>query len=88
MNKTRRETLARAASLIEEAAAAVESALEILNDCKDEEQEYLDNMPENLQQSDKAYTAEEAIDAMDSAIDELEDIDFTDIVSYIESACE
>lgn len=39
----------------------------------EEEEEYRDNMPENLQESARYYAAEAACDNMQEAIDSIED---------------
>lgn len=46
MNKARRKELQRAEKLIEEAK-------EIIDSCRDEEEEYKENMPENMQYGEK-----------------------------------
>jgi len=66
MNKARRAQLANVA----EEACGLSFRLEEL---KDEEQEYFDNMPESIQGSEKGELAESAINAMQSAIDTIED---------------
>lgn len=38
-----------------------------LNELRDEEEEYHDNIPENLQGSTRAETSEEAIESLDNA---------------------
>lgn len=46
---------------------------------RDEEQEYRENMPESLQQSEKADLADAAVSAMEAAIEEVDksiEIDF------------
>jgi hypothetical protein len=73
MNKQRR-------TRIEEAVTIMETAKGILGECRDEEQEYMDNMPENMQGGDKYSAAEEAVSSLDSAI--------TDMDTAIESANE
>ncbi len=50
-------------------AADVQSQLETL---RDEEQEYYDNMPEGLQAGEKGDKAQEAIDSIDEAINQVE----------------
>lgn len=76
MNKVRRKQL-------DEVIAKIEEAKELLDVLREEEEEYRDNMPENLQGSEKYQMADEAIDNMDCAIDSLEEA-----ISYIESAQE
>lgn len=41
---------------------------------RDEEQDYFDNMPENLQYSQRGQDAEESVDLLDEAIDQLNDV--------------
>lgn len=45
-----------------------------LEDLRDQQQESLDNMPENLQGGDTGCMLQERIDSLESAIDELNDI--------------
>jgi len=66
MNKARRQQLRKWLEDLE----AIRSELEtIMND----EQEYHDNIPENLQSSERACDSEEAIDQMNEAISSIED---------------
>lgn len=72
MNKLRRKQIAQAIDLIEQ-------AMSILEQVKDDEQEAFDNLPANLQGSERGetmeeyiYTLEEFLDALD--VDELQDI--------------
>lgn len=76
MNKERRKEIQRAWDMIAEAK-------EILQTAKDEEEEYRDNMPENLQGSDRYAAADAAVDALDNAINSLDEVD-----SEIETALE
>lgn len=76
MNKARRKELSRAVELLEEAQSIIES-------CRDGEQEYMDNMPENLQESEKYYAAEEAVNNMDEAYDKIDEV-----INSVESAME
>lgn len=66
MNKQRRERIAEAINLLDQAR-------DILDECKSEEEDYLDNMPENLQQGEKGDAAQSAIDSLESAIDSIDD---------------
>jgi hypothetical protein len=67
MNKERRARLLKALDMIADAQA-------ILEECKSEEEDYRDNMPENLQASQKYETADQAVNELDSAIDSLNDV--------------
>lgn len=76
MNAKRRNVLNYALNLLSKASDAVSGAM-------DEEQDCLDNMPENLQSSDRYERMENAIDSLYEAmsgIDEVRD--------YIVSALE
>jgi molecular chaperone GrpE (heat shock protein) len=76
MNKIRRSALQK----LQERVTEMREELEVL---MEEEEEYRDNMPENLQGSEKYEIADTACDNLSSALDALEEA-----VSYIESAAE
>lgn len=44
-----------------------------LKDCQTDEEDYKDNMPENLKEGEKGEAAQTAIDALDTACDSLQD---------------
>lgn len=66
MNQTRRKALVE----IQDRLAAVQGDLEML---RDEEQEYIDNMPDGMQGGEKATTAQSAVSSIDDAINSLDD---------------
>ncbi len=61
-------------SKLTELRAEAEEIREGINTAKDEEEEYLDNMPEGLKDGDKGQNAEQAISSLDTASDALQDI--------------
>ena len=61
MNAGRRKKLTVAIDHLREASSIVDRI-------KDEEQDSLDNMPENLQESERYSNMEEAVDALDDAL--------------------
>lgn len=67
MNKNRRNKLKK--SII-----YIEMAQEIIKSVKDEEEFAYDNIPENLQNSNKACDMEDSIDSLDEIIDNINDI--------------
>ena len=67
MNKQRRQK-------IRDIRKDIENCKENLQKILDEEQDYFDNMPENLQGSIKGTDSEDAIDTMESCIEDLENI--------------
>lgn len=66
MNKQRRKEIQKNIQLLEEAKNNLEN---ILSD----EQDYFDNMPENLQGSIRGEDSEEAIDVLQEAIDAIDE---------------
>lgn len=75
MNNARRKEIRSIISGIEEIKDKLDSI-------RDDEQEYYDNIPENLQESARAQNSEEAIDSMDNVISSLEDA-----VGELEEVC-
>ena len=65
MNKNRRKQL-------EELCNEMTNQLEGLRALLDEEQEYYDNMPESLQDSERGEQSQEYINTMESALDDIE----------------
>ena len=76
MNKIRRKTL-------NELYDKLAELRDLLEEVKCEEEDYRDNMPENLQNSERYEIAENACDNMDSAVCSIEEA-----LDYIESAAE
>lgn len=66
MNKERRKWLEKTIEALEEQRAELESICE-------EEQAY-DNMPESLQDSERGQTLYDNIDALESAVSDLDDV--------------
>lgn len=64
MNQKRRERIARAVSYLE-------TAYNILNGVLDEEQDAMNNMPENLQESDQYIRMEEASFCVEDMMDSV-----------------
>ena len=67
MNKKRRQK-------IRDVRKEIENCKENLHKILDEEQDYFDNMPENLQGSMRGSDSEDAIDTMENCIEDLENI--------------
>lgn len=77
MNAQRRKTLAAIRDRMTDLQGQVSTLISDLQDVIDEEQDYLDAMPESLQEGEKGQKAQTAIDTMTSLIDEL--TNFTDL---------
>lgn len=72
MNKQRRKRM-------DEAIEAIKKYTDVLKDVLEEESDYRDNVPENLQGSEKYEESEAICDALDSAVMSLEEA-----VDYLE----
>lgn len=60
---------------LNEARHFLSKALSIVSDVKEEEQDAIDNFPENLQNSDRYFDMENAIDWLEEAIANIEHAD-------------
>lgn len=67
MNKQRKQK-------IRDVRKEIENCKDNLQKILDEEQDYFDNMPENLQGSARGSDSEDAIDIIESCIEDLENI--------------
>ena len=67
MNKQRKQK-------IRDVRKEIENCKENLQKILDEEQDYFDNMPENLQGSVRGSDSEDAIDTIENCIEDLENI--------------
>lgn len=76
MNKVRRKNLQSIVDQLEELKSSLE-------DIQAEEEEYRDNMPENLQSSERYELADAACDSLSDAVDSLDEV-----ISSIEAAIE
>lgn len=56
----------------DEVIGQLEYVLETLNDLKSAEEDAYDNMPENLQESERGQRISDNVDALEAIIDELE----------------
>lgn len=90
MNNIRRNEIKKVVERIyklQELAEEIKNDLELI---KDEEEDYRDNIPENLQESDRYYASEEASENLEESIDILDTIinELTDSAESAESATE
>lgn len=88
MNKQRRTDIAEIIAKLADLDALKNEIKEAIEQVRDEEQEYYDNMPEGLQGSDRGYAAEEAISNLEDAASMLDDLDIDSLTSSLETASE
>ena len=86
MNKERRKELDRAVKLIDDIGPLLQELQEILSVCADEEREYYDNMPENMQNGDRGQVADQVASALEEAQSAAEDWNLDDLRCQIEEA--
>lgn len=86
MNKQRRKEIDQAInSLMSIDLENIKDAIQMI---VDDEQQSLDELPENLQESERAGTMQEAIDSLEQANYEIDNIEtaITDTFDYLEQA--
>ena len=92
MNNTRRKEIRNIIDELETMAGRLDDLYSWLDELKSEEEEYRDNIPENLQGGIRYEESEEASDNMEYASDALYDLSLEmtnyieDAISYLESA--
>lgn len=88
MNIARRKNIALVIAEITKLSEKMESILENIEIIKEEEEEYRDNIPENLQGSVRYSNADEAVDNLDSAYGTLQEAldNLGDVTSSLEEA--
>lgn len=88
MNKIRRNEIQEIITKLQDVVYELEIQKEQIDCLKCEEEEYHDNIPENLQGSQRAYDSEEVMDYLDSALSEIENtIDsLNEVLSNLESS--
>jgi ABC-type transporter Mla subunit MlaD len=87
MNNDRRKAIRSIITRLQVAVSAIEDISSEMEDLKSEEQDYIDNLPDNLKDSERANIADAAVSAMDEAITMLDDF-AQNIVGHLESACD
>lgn len=96
MNKQRRkaitEIMIKVNTIVDDAKCQLEELKDELNGIRNEEQEVLDNMPENLQGSERYELTEQAVENLDSAMESFEELidamDYDELCGYLEEAAE
>lgn len=86
MNANRRKQIGKCFKRLEEIEGMIGEVLEMIADVKDEEEEAYDNLPESLQESGRGQAMYDAIDALDSAYEALEDFDISSVTDFLGDA--
>lgn len=88
MNKDRRIEIDKLVERIELLQANYRDIFADIEGIKDDEQEYLDNIPENPQSSERYKKAESAVAALDTAFEIMDEVSISldDVISYLQKA--
>lgn len=86
MNRERRKEISNVILEIEKVKKMCEEISFRIESIMDDESDYMDNIPENLQSSDRYYDAEEAVDNLESAMSDLGDLDFDAVIDSLREA--
>lgn len=86
MNRERRKEISNVILEIEKVKKMCEEISFQIESIMDDESDYMDNIPENLQSSDRYYDAEEAVDNLESAMSDLRDLDFDAVIDSLREA--
>lgn len=88
MNNARRKQIADVMKQLEPLIAAIADISADIDNIKEEEQEYYDNIPDSLKSSERALASENALEYLDNAIQAIEEFTEADIVSMLASSSE
>lgn len=90
MNKPRRKQIQDVIEKLSSLQSEMEVLIEEIESIQADEEEYRDNMPENLQGSERYERADAACDALESAKDSLEESkdNIDEVISSLEEASE
>jgi len=88
VNAARRKQIEEVKARIEALTALRDELVEAINTISEDEQNYLDNMPDSFRDGDKGDKAQEAIDALSEATTALEEIDFDAVIGHLEAAAQ
>ena len=90
MNKARRREIKSIIDKAEEISSIVEELLEEIESVKGDEEEYRDNIPDNLISSERYEQAESACESLESAYDTLSEMidQIDDVIFALEEAME
>ncbi len=86
MNKKRRQCIDAAILKISKLQDIIEELQQDIEDIAADEQDYLDNIPENFQGSERYEAGENAVENLEAAINWLEDINTSELEELLEDA--
>jgi t-SNARE complex subunit (syntaxin) len=88
MNNQRRKEIAAIVKRLADLATLRDELRDDIDTLISEEQDYLDAMPESLQNGDKGERAQSAVDNLQQAYDALDALDFDEPETFLNDASE
>lgn len=90
MNKERRKRIELVKNKIDNILSIINETKGEIEEIKDEEQDYFDNIPENLQSGERASKSENAIDLLENCFDVCDYIEdyLIELINYLEETQE
>lgn len=88
MNKQRRSAIDKVIEKLSDISTLVTEVTGAIEEIRDEEQDYFDNMPENFQYSDKGDAVEQTISYLEDSIESAYQIETQaeEAIQYLEDA--
>jgi len=86
MNKNRRKTIEQGIALLQQATPLLDEARQLIEEAGQEERDYFDNMPENMQSGERGEQASAAADALEEIASNLEEANVEEWVARLEEA--
>lgn len=86
MNQVRRKEIEGVIAVLESIQLEIEGQAEIIGSIGTDEEDYRDNMPENLEGSARWQAADDAANAIESARVDLETISVDDVIAQLREA--
>ena len=86
MNALRRKQIFVVLKKVEELDDLRLEIADLISDILSDEHDAYDNLPESLQESERGQAMEDAIDNLESAQEEIDELDLQDLIDYLEEA--
>lgn len=90
MNKERRKQIKKVIAKLDEIQSLLEEVRSEIESIKDAEEEYRDNIPENMQSGERYERAEAACESLEEALSGFDNLEepFWEIQGYLKDAAE
>jgi len=86
MNNDRRKRIAKVRALIEQMSSLYEEAKSEVESVKEDEEDARSNLPESLENSDRAQTMDNALEKLDEVVNAFETFDIEQILNDLDEA--